>query len=326
MKKLNELFDVAYGNKLDFNKMKQASRRDGGINFVGRSSQNHGVTGAVAPIGIAPYGAGLITVALGGTKLLCSFVQEHPFYTAQNVAVLKPKKAMSFAEKLFICVSIRHNRFKYSAFGREANRTLRELLVPDLSEFPAWVEGAELYAIGDKALPRASGAVNFDTRAWLPFPLSALFDLKKGRRLTKAQMTKGATPFIGAIDGNNGISARVGQEPIHDGNTITVNYNGSVAEAFYQEEPFWASDDVNVLYPKFDMTPAIAIFLTTVIRCEKYRFNYGRKWHLDRMSQSEIRLPANSARTPDFAYMQSFMDSLPYSSQLFGRIDPAKTR
>lgn len=316
MKKLNELFDVAYGNKLDFNKMKQASRRDGGINFVGRSSQNHGVTGTVAPIGIAPYEAGLITVALGGTKLLCSFVQEHPFYTAQNVAVLRPKKAMSFAEKLFICISIRHNRFKYSAFGREANRTLRELLVPDLCDFPAWVEGAEVDAIGDKALPRVSGALSLDTGAWRPFPLSALFDLKKGRRLTKAQMTKGATPFVGAIDGNNGISARVGQEPIHDGNTITVNYNGSVAEAFYQEKPFWASDDVNVLYPKFKMTPAVALFLTTIIRREKYRFNYGRKWHLDRMSQSEIRLPVNSAGKPDFAFMQSFMDSLPYSSQV----------
>ncbi|KAF1707473.1 restriction endonuclease subunit S [Pseudoxanthomonas sacheonensis] len=316
MKKLNELFNVAYGNKLDFNKMKQASRRDGGINFVGRSSQNHGVTGTVAPIATTPYEAGLITVALGGTKLLCSFVQEHAFYTAQNVAVLKPKKAMSFAEKLFICISIRHNRFKYSAFGREANRTLRELLVPDLAEFPSWVEGAEVDAIGDKALPRVSGAVNFNTDAWRPFPLSALFYLRKGRRLTKAQMTKGETPFIGAIDGNNGISARIGQHPIHDGNTITVNYNGSVAEAFYQEVPFWASDDVNVLYPKFEMTPAVALFLTTVIRREKYRFNYGRKWHLERMSQSEIRLPANSAGEVDFAYMQSFMDSLPYSSQV----------
>ncbi|WP_401739605.1 restriction endonuclease subunit S [Stenotrophomonas pavanii] len=316
MKKLNELFDVAYGNKLDLNKMTRVGRRDGGINFVGRSSQNHGVTGTVAQLDIKPYDAGLITVALGGTKLLCSFVQEHPFYTAQNVAVLRPKEEMSFAQKLFVCICIRHNRFRYSAFGREANRTLRELLIPDLADFPEWVEGAEVGPIGDKALARIPDTVNFDTSTWRAFPLSALFDLKKGRRLTKAQMTKGETPFIGAIDGNNGVSTSVGQSPIHQGNTITVNYNGSVGEAFYQAEPFWASDDVNVLYPKFNMTPALALFLTTVIRREKYRFNYGRKWHLDRMSQSEIRLPADSAGKPDFAYMENFMHSLPYSSQL----------
>jgi len=316
MKKLNELFDVTYGNKLDLNKMKHASRLDGGINFVGRSSQNHGVSGTVAPIGVEPYEPGLITVALGGTKLLSSFVQEHPFYTAQNVAVLRPKKPMSFSQKLFVCICIRHNRFRYSAFGREANRTLRELLVPDPVDAPTWIEGAEVDAIGDKALPRHAHAIALDTRLWKPFPISALFDLKKGRRLTKARMTKGDTPFVGAIDGNNGVSAKVGQPPIHEGNTITVNYNGSVAEAFYQEHPFWASDDVNVLYPKFLMTPAIAIFFTTIIRREKYRFNYGRKWHLERMTQSEIRLPVNDKGLPDFDYMQSFIDSLPYSSQV----------
>lgn len=59
-----------------------------------------------------------------------------------------------------------------------------------------------------------------------------------------------------------------------------MNYNGSVAETFYQPVPFWASDDVNVLYPKFELNPEIAMFLTAIIRQDKYRFNYGRKWHL----------------------------------------------
>ncbi len=72
-------------------------------------------------------------------------------------------------------------------------------------------------------------------------------------RLTKKQMTEGDTPFIGSIDSNNGQRQYVSASPNHTGNSITVNYNGSVAEAFYQPVPFWASDDVNVLYPKFDL-------------------------------------------------------------------------
>jgi len=88
-------------------------------------------------------------------------------------------------------------------------------------------------------------------------------------------MIPGKTPFIGSIDSNNGLSNNIGQKPIHDGNTITVNYNGSVGEAFYQPKPFWACDDVNVLYPKFNLNPYIAMFIITVIRQEKSsgRFN-----------------------------------------------------
>ncbi|GAA3672719.1 restriction endonuclease subunit S [Acetobacter lovaniensis] len=94
---------------------------------------------------------------------------------------------------------------------------------------------------------------------------------------------------------------KTGQAPIHDGGTISLSYNGSVAEAFYQSEPYWATDDVNVLYPRgFSLTAASGLFLCTVIRREKFRFNYGRKWHLERMREAVIRLPATKALDADF--------------------------
>lgn len=152
---------------------------------------------------------------------------------------------------------------------------------------------------------------------WKSFRLSDLFNLKKGKRLTKAEQTKGDTPYIGAIDSNNGVSGYIGQSPIHEGGTISVSYNGSVAEAFYQPVPYWATDDVNVLYPKgFKLTPAIALFICTIIRMEKYRFNYGRKWHLERMRESIIKLPVTQAGKPDWEFMEKYIQSLPYSSQI----------
>jgi len=95
-----------------------------------------------------------------------------------------------------------------------------------------------------------------------------------------------------------------------------VNYNGGVAEAFYQPKPFWCSDDVNVLYPKFSLTPAIALFLATVIGLERYRFNYGRKWHLERMRTAVVRLPAKTDGPPDWQYMERYIKSLSFSSQI----------
>ncbi len=45
MKKLNELFDVFHGNKLDLNKMHVLTM--GGVHFVGRSSENRGASAKV---------------------------------------------------------------------------------------------------------------------------------------------------------------------------------------------------------------------------------------------------------------------------------------
>jgi hypothetical protein len=322
---LNSLFHVGYGHKLDLNKMDLSPKQEGGINFVGRSSRNHGVSATIAKLeGIEPYPAGSITVALGGTKLLASFVQIEPFYTAQNVAVLQPKVQLSGAEKLFLCLCIRHNRFRYSAFGREANRTIRTLPVPSTSEFPAWLKTVSLDEL-DRTYSKPvvqSKAASLDPSGWPAFELSELFDIRKGRRLTQAAMKPGVTPFISAIDKNNGIRQLIEAEPTHPGGVITVNYNGSVAEAFYQSAPFVASDDVNILYPKFDMDASIALFICAIIRRERYRFSYGRKWNLDRMKVSPIRLPANTQGEPDWAYIREFIQKLPYSALISKQVTP----
>jgi hypothetical protein len=157
---LEELFYVTYGNKFDLNKMTLLPRAEGGVSFVSRSSGNHGVSANVKIVdGVQPYAAGLITVSLGGTKLLSSFVQEHPFYTAQNVAVLTPKIPLNFPQKIFVCLAIRHNRFRYSAFGREANRTIKKLEIPALNEFPIWLDAASVKATSpllSQLLPKRS--------------------------------------------------------------------------------------------------------------------------------------------------------------------------
>lgn len=155
-----------------------------------------------------------------------------------------------------------------------------------------------------------------EIKDWNTFELQQLFEIKKGKRLTKANMTVGKTPYIGSTDSRNGVTATIGQDPIHEGNTLSVAYNGSVAETFYQSDPFWATDDVNVLYPKFTMTPPIALFIATVIRQEKYRYNYGRKWHLKRRRETTIKLPALPDGEPDYQFMEHYIQTLPYSAQI----------
>lgn len=145
-----------------------------------------------------------------------------------------------------------------------------------------------------------------DISGWKPFRIGSLFTIKKGKRLTKENQTGGRTPYIGAVDSNNGVTNYIGQEPIHEGNTITLSYNGSVGEAFYQEHPFWATDDVNVLYPRFNLTRNIALFICAVLRLEKYRFAYGRKWTVELMKNSIIYLPEKESK-PNWQLMEDFI-------------------
>ena len=318
MKTLSDLFDVSYVNKFDLNKMAAMSRRIGGVSFVGLSARNNGVIVTVAPMNDCnPYPAGLITVALGGTPLT-SFVQQYPFYTAQNVAVLIPLEEMTFSQKLYYCLCIERNKFRYSAFGREANRTLKSLTVPEINEFPDWLPNADSVTNQTASPALSVPTPDLKTSEWKPFRLDALFTLGKGQRLTKADRKPGSTPYIGALARNNGLVEYIDHAPIHPGGTITVNYNGigGVGMAFYQPVPYWCSDDVNVLYPKVAISAGAALFIATVIRNERYRYSFGRKWHLDRMAASTIKLPANPDGQPDYKFMETYMQTLQYSSQL----------
>jgi hypothetical protein len=262
-----------------------------------------------------PSAAGTLTVALGGS-VLETFVQPRAFYTGFHIFCLTPFVKMSTAQKLYYCACIRANKYRYN-YGRQANRTLKDIFIPDISEIPEWVNQADVDIFDGADNPAINAlAPQLSPLSWHPFKISYLFEVKKGRRLTKANQSPGKIPYIGAISENNGVSTYIGQKAIHAGGTISVSYNGSVAEAFYQPEPFWATDDVNVLYPKFNLTPAAALFVATLIRQEKYRFNYGRKWHLERMRESCIRLPVKADNKPDWEFMEQYIKSLPYSSQI----------
>ena len=151
-----------------------------------------------------------------------------------------------------------------------------------------------------------------DTTEWREFPLDSLFEIVKGTRLTKRDMVEGNINYIGATAFNNGITGHIGNETaLHDAGTLTVTYNGSIGETFYQEEPFWASDDVNILYPRFKMTRNIAHFLATIIKVVgKNNYAYEDKWQIEDMKKTLIKLPVTSDGNPDYDFMESYMDIL----------------
>lgn len=124
-------------------------------------------------------------------------------------------------------------------------------------------------------------------------------------------MKPGCVNFIGATSQDNGITARIANDGFrYPANTITVSYNGSVGEAFYQEEGYWASDDINVLVPRFKLNREIALYVCSLIRQVGRRYAYTFKWTREIMENDTICVPVNSFGAIDFDYMESFIRAL----------------
>ncbi len=310
--KISDLFDIKYGANLELSSCEQTDARDSeGINFVARTSNNNGVVAKVSKIeGIEPQAAGTLSCAAGGS-VLSTFLQTQPFYSGRDLYVLTPKREMSLNEKLYWCMVIRANAYRFS-YGRQANKTLGDIMLPDT--VPAWVELTKITPVSTKI----AYSDRMDDVEWNDYTMDFLFRFEKGKRLTKEDIIPGNTNFLGAISENNGVREKIRIDNTWQPNCITVNYNGSVGEAFYQSEPFWASDDVTVLYAKdfWNMNKYIAMFLITVIKANKYRFGYGRKWTIEKMKETSIKLPGLENGTPDFLYMEQYIKSLPYSDRI----------
>ena len=123
---LPDLFTIDMGSDLDFGKM-IPSDSDDAARFVGRTGLGNGVMGSVEPVeGAKLYDAGSITVALGGSIGAC-FVQQAPFHTSQNVAVLRPKIPIGDNAKRFVASLIqKESSLNYKAFVKELNVHLRK--------------------------------------------------------------------------------------------------------------------------------------------------------------------------------------------------------
>lgn len=137
---LHDLFNIRMGNGFDNNKM---TDENPSVNLVSRTSSNNGVSWRVDVVkGVQPFESGLITVALGGS-IGASFVQVEPFYTGQNVAVLKAKKEIPLRCKLFVTRLIEfESSIRYQTFGRELNAHIKRdftVTLPQTSEGePDW--------------------------------------------------------------------------------------------------------------------------------------------------------------------------------------------
>lgn len=313
---IHNLFTIKYGNSLELINLEQCEKGNlNSINFVSRTEKNNGISAFVLKVDdIEPNPANTITVAVSGS-VLATFLQPEQYYTGFHVLVLSPKKEMKTTELLFYTMCIRKNKYKYN-YGRQANKTLKDILVPE--QVPEEYKNIDLKKINTlKKESVINQDINLDIEQWKFYQLNSLFKISASRDDLVENMTIGGnTPYITSSEFDNGVINFVDEEATNKANTITANRGGSVGYFFYQPVDYLSTPvDVRILTPKFSINKYIGLFMITVMKLEKYKFNYSRKMGTNRLNNLSIRLPTNNSK-PDFLLMETYIKSLPYSKNI----------
>jgi len=311
--KISSLFNVLYGVNLELNKLDTCDyNTNDAIRFVSRSKENNGVSAFVKRIpNVTPNPANTISVAGGGTYVLASFMQSKPYYSGRDVFVLVPIVPMQEIEMIYYCMCISNNRYKYS-YGRQANRTLGDLLIPSIEEIQKSVNNIE---VPKKPSIKSfhNKKVSLKDRDWKWINLIDYFNMSAGKYYPKDSYSDGITPLVTSSDNNNGIMSFTTLKPKYK-NCLTI---GKVAcSVYYQASAFVASSDVTILNPKFDMNSFQAMFIVSLINKEGYKWSYGRQIRLNDSEKLKIKLPVTKEGKPDWDFMEYYIKTLNYSSNL----------
>lgn len=151
-----------------------------------------------------------------------------------------------------------------------------------------------------------------DIHEWKKHDIINLFELSLSRGDNQAKKLKeGKIPLVSSGKNNNGICKYIkegdGVGELFDSNTITIDMFG---KTFYQPNPYYAVSHgrVNILLPKFKLTPNIALFLVAVFDahfCKKYSFS--GMCNQKELTKEYVFLPSVNDTQPDWAYMEHYI-------------------
>lgn len=317
MIRLDEVFDILLGQSLELINCEEINN---GILFISRTSSNNGVATRIKKLeNLDPMPQHAITVALGGS-VLSSFYQSEPFYTAFHIACLYPKEKLSEVEMLYYCYIIEQNKYRYN-YGRQANRTLKEILVPSYEELPYYINKVNTLPSFNKT-PIFSNKISNNTENWKWFVVENLFEQLKKCKCSNASefLQEGYDiAYIGAKKSENGIMRYVkyNQSLVTEGNCIVFigDGQGSVGFTTYQPLDFIGSTTLTAGYNS-KLNSFNALFLVSIFDMERYRYSFGRKYGYNIVKKSKIKLPTTKMGEPDWEFMENYIKSLPYSACL----------
>ena len=297
--------------------------------YVSSSALNNGVDNFIGNEDGVRIFEDCITLANSGS-VGTAFYHPYKFVASDHVTKLKNNL---FNKYIYLFIATIANRLseKYS-FNREINdkRLGREKIMlpidgnglPDYTFMEEYMKAVEkrLLAQYKEYIMRVhnldlNGGGKMKNVQWKAFSLNEICDIRPGVRLVSREMIEGKRPFIGAADSNNGVTNFVSNKNASlDSNLLGVNYNGNgVAIGFYHPYEAIFTDDVKrIKFKQHEGNKYVYLFLKAAILKQKSKYQYGYKFSGERMNRQKIVLPATTEGTPDFQYMENYMQYREY--------------
>ncbi len=151
---------------------------------------------------------------------------------------------------------------------------------------------------------------NIDIKLWKQIEVHKIFNVIGSKTTPKKKLEEigqGEHPYVTTRAKNNGIDGYYNFYT-DKGNVLTID-SATIGYCSYQKKDFTASDHVEKLIPKFEMTDNTAIFLQTLLNKEQFRYSYGRKFNQTRIKNTKILIPFKNSE-PDWGFMDQYIKNI----------------
>ena len=151
---------------------------------------------------------------------------------------------------------------------------------------------------------------------WKEFFFTDIFkEVKRGKRLTKANQKEGDIPYVSSTALNNGIDNFISNNKgvRRYKNNLSIANSGSVGSCFYHKYEYIASDHITTLTCK-NADENIYKFMSTIVKRLESKYSFNREINDTRISREKLILPIDKDGNPHWEYMSKFIQNLEVKS------------
>lgn len=306
------------------------------IRYVTRTDTNNGCKAFVQNDNFTQIEQGN-AITIGDTTATI-YYQSEQFICGDHIVILRAP-FLNEIRGIFIVALLNKERFRYN-YGRSFKMDVikkTRILLPSIDEnTPDWnyiecvvkqniipklpSKSREVWNGEYENQPISSTPISLDSAKWGWFVMTDLFkSFERGKVHSQYSLPSGNEYFyVGAKKDSNGVMTRCGYDEnlISKGNCVIFicNGEGSVGYSNYMDRDFMASGDLILGYGEH-INQYTGLFLATILDKERPKYSFGRKYG-KYVKGTKIFLPKTDNGTPDWEFMENYIKSLPYSSNI----------
>ena len=301
---ITDVFESMTASKAWYDKVHLAGGQGRNL-YLSQTLGGNSVSAVVADQDLRPEPGNCITVTL---KTQSTFYQPAPFYTAQNFLIFRHRN-LNANSGLFLVTTMRDamNKFSWGYGVSMARLQKTRIMVPvvtnaegeDVVDWDGMDRlGAELLdqVVTHTQSARATRLTDDDTLPELrfePMLIDELFIQHRGKQATRND--SGKTPYVVAASRHNSQVGFVDERPLFPGKWLAMVNTGAggVGYCTYQPVPFWGSNNVTALEPRYaDASEPALMFLAGCVRLQTFgKFSYGNIANMRRLGRTRIMVP-----------------------------------